>query len=141
MTGRSRPQSGIGRPVLNAANECVRDLLDFPSGQCVVTTVLPCLGPRHMYSRIRCWTCAPSPDAPVCLTPNWLRKCPGHALHGIAWTVIAEVIPQDEVVVEAGHAAYLIHLTGTGRAEVPPWPVAERFDSAEDFERLVEFRY
>lgn len=66
---------------------------------------------------------------------------PGHELYGLRWTVVAEAMPQDEVLVEAGDLTYLVHLTWTGRPEKSPWPVAERVDNAEEFERLVEFRY
>jgi len=50
-------------------------------------------------------------------------------------------MPQDEVLVDVRDLAYLVHLTWTGHAEESPWPVAERVDSAEEFERLVESRY
>jgi hypothetical protein len=50
-------------------------------------------------------------------------------------------MPQDDVLVEAGDLTYLVHLTWAGRAEESPWPVAERVGNAEEFERLVEFRY
>jgi hypothetical protein len=57
------------------------------------------------------------------------------------WRVLAEATPQDEVLVAAGETAFLVHLTWTARTETPPWPTAERVDSAEAFERLLEFRY
>lgn len=65
----------------------------------------------------------------------------GHVLDGLPRTVVAEATPQDDVLVLAGGTAFLVHLTWTGRAERRPWPTAERVDSAEEFERLVEFRY
>ena len=65
----------------------------------------------------------------------------GHVLDGQPWRVVAEATPQDEVLVAAGETAFLVHLTWTGHAESPPWPTAERVDSAEEFVRLVEFRY
>ena len=55
--------------------------------------------------------------------------------------VVAEATTQDEVLVAVGETAFLVHLTWMGRGERPPWPTAERVDSAEEFERLVEFRY
>ena len=66
---------------------------------------------------------------------------PGHVLHGRPWRVVAEATPQNEVLVTADETAFLVHLTWTGRNEAPPWPAAERVDSAEAFERLLEFRY
>ena len=65
----------------------------------------------------------------------------GHVLHGRQWTVVAEAMPQDEVLVATGDVAFLVHLTWSRRAEQPPWPVAERAKNAGEFERLVEFRY
>lgn len=65
----------------------------------------------------------------------------GHVLDEQPWRVVAEAAPQDEVLAAAGENAFLVHLTWTGRAERPPWPTAERVGSAEEFERLVEFRY
>ena len=66
---------------------------------------------------------------------------PGHVLHGQRWEVVAEASPQDEVLVAAGELAFLVHLTWTRQVEVSPWPTALRVDSAEDFERLVDFGY
>ncbi|GAB3057163.1 hypothetical protein GCM10027053_18480 [Intrasporangium mesophilum] len=82
------------------------------------------------------------PDRARVLGAELARELPaGHELYERRWTVVAEAMPQDEVLVVAGGLAYLVHLTWTGRAEESPWPVAERVDSAEEFERLVEFRY
>ena len=66
---------------------------------------------------------------------------PGHALHERHAVVVAEVAPQDEVLVEAGDVVFLVHLTWSGRTEEAPWPLAHRVDSPSDFEDLVEFRY
>lgn len=66
---------------------------------------------------------------------------PGHVLHKRQWRVVAEAIPQDEVLVQTADAAFLVHLSWTGRRERAPWPTAEQVDSAEAFERLLEFRF
>lgn len=66
---------------------------------------------------------------------------PGHELHGRRWTVVAEAMPQDQVLVKAGNLTYFVHLTWRGRAEEPPWSLAERIDSGEELESLLEFRY
>lgn len=66
---------------------------------------------------------------------------PGHVLHGRDWIVVAEAMPQDEVLVQAGEDAYLVHLTWTGHVEEAPWPTAEPIGSADELERLVELRY
>ena len=82
------------------------------------------------------------PDRARILGADLARELgPGHELHGPQWAVIAEATPQDEVLVEAGDAVHLVHLTWTGRREQLPWPLAERVNSAEDFERLMEVRY
>lgn len=82
------------------------------------------------------------PDRADALASELLREIgPGHVLDGQPWKVVAEAIPQDEVLVAAGEAAFLVHLTWTGRAESPSWPAVERVDSAEELERLMEFRY
>ena len=65
----------------------------------------------------------------------------GHVLGGRQWTIVAEAMPQDEVLVEAEGDAFLVHLTWTGRAEKSRWPVVKRVGSAEEFEQLVEFRH
>jgi len=65
----------------------------------------------------------------------------GHVLHGRHWNVVAEAMPQDEVLVSTGDLAFLVHLTWSRRAEKSPRPLAELADSAEEFERLVKLRY
>jgi hypothetical protein len=66
---------------------------------------------------------------------------PSHELFGRPWTVVAEAMPQDDVLVQLGDLTYLVHLTWSGHAEEAPWRAAERVDSADEFERVVEFRY
>ncbi|WP_330476503.1 hypothetical protein [Terrabacter sp. C0L_2] len=65
----------------------------------------------------------------------------GHVLQGRKWTVVAEAMPQDEVLVQDRDDVFLVHLTWKGRREESPWPTVERVDSREEFEHLLEFRY
>jgi hypothetical protein len=66
----------------------------------------------------------------------------GHPLHGSDPRVVAEAIPQDEVVVTTfdGRVA-LVHLTWRGRTETPPRPTALFLESAEHLAEVLEFRY
>ncbi len=49
---------------------------------------------------------------------------PDHPLHGLDLRVIARGIPQDEVLVEtADERVALVHMTWSGRADSPPWPM------------------
>lgn len=66
---------------------------------------------------------------------------PGQVLQGRRWSVVAEAMPQDEVLVQDGDDVFLVHLTWKGRAEAPPWPVAEHVDSADEFEQLLDLGY
>lgn len=67
---------------------------------------------------------------------------PGHMLGGVHFQVIAQALPQDEVLVETddGRIA-LVHMTWSGRAESPPWPTTEIVDSAEHLQNVLESRY
>lgn len=66
---------------------------------------------------------------------------PGHPLCGLERQVIAEALPQEEVVVQAGERVALVHLTWSGRRKLPPWPTAVFVESAAAFEELVQYRY
>jgi hypothetical protein len=44
------------------------------------------------------------------------------------------------VLVHDGDAAFLVHLTWTGREEKSPRPLVERITSADEFERMLQFR-
>lgn len=82
------------------------------------------------------------PDRAQLLAAELMRELtPRHVLYGVKWSVVAEALPQDEVVVTAGDLTFLVHLTWARRAERAPWPMCERADSAADFENLIEYRY
>ena len=66
----------------------------------------------------------------------------GHPLHGTALRVVAEAIPQDEVIVEtADGRVALVHLTFARRPERPPWPMTTLLQSPEHLAEVLEFRY
>jgi hypothetical protein len=66
---------------------------------------------------------------------------PGHLLYGRTWSVAAQALPQDEVVVYSGEQVALVHLTRSGKAERLPWPEAVLLGSAAEFESVVRDRY
>ena len=66
---------------------------------------------------------------------------PGHPLHGREVRVVAEALPQDEIVVAAGEHVALVHLTWSAREEATPWPATEFVEAADAFADLVEYRY
>jgi hypothetical protein len=70
-----------------------------------------------------------------------LELAPGHLLYGRTWSVAAQALPQDEVVVYSGEHVALVHLTHSRKAERLPWPEAVLIDSAADFEAIVKDRY
>lgn len=82
------------------------------------------------------------PDRAQVLAAELMRELtPSHDLYGVQWTVVAQALPQDEVLVTAGDLPFLVHLTWARRTGRAPWPVFERVDSAADFEELIEYRY
>ncbi len=67
---------------------------------------------------------------------------PGHTLHGLDLRVVGRAIPQDEVIVEtADERVALVHMTWSGHADSPPWPMTTFLDSAEHMEETLEFRF
>lgn len=65
---------------------------------------------------------------------------PGHPLHGHEWTVIARAYDQDDVIVHDGRTVALVHLTCSGKPEVPPFPMASVIRSADEFHELLRYR-
>lgn len=67
---------------------------------------------------------------------------PGHQLATEDWRVIAEAIPQDEIVLELdGEGAALVHLTWKGTTEIAPHPLTTIVSSRAEFDALVQGRY
>ena len=66
---------------------------------------------------------------------------PGHSLLGQAWTIVARVRPQDEVVVRTDSAVCLLHLTFRSRPDLPSGPFALACLSAAEFEDAIRYRY
>ena len=66
---------------------------------------------------------------------------PGHPLHGLACRVLAEALPQEEILVAAGEQVALVHLTWSAHHESPPWPSTELVESAATFRDLIAHRY
>jgi hypothetical protein len=67
---------------------------------------------------------------------------PGHPLYGVDLRIIAQALPQDEVIVQTGDGGVaLVHMTWSGHAESPPWPITEVVDSAEHLDQLLRYRY
>lgn len=66
---------------------------------------------------------------------------PGHPLHGRTWSVVARVIPQDDVIALSGDDVFLVHLTWTQRLEPLPWPETVALASAAEFESITHDRY
>ncbi|MBK9159031.1 MAG: hypothetical protein WAV45_01515 [Propionibacteriaceae bacterium] len=66
---------------------------------------------------------------------------PSHPLANRDWTVVAEGIPQDDVVITHGERVALVHLTWSGHAEPSPWPATLFLPTQADFEVLVSQRY
>ena len=65
----------------------------------------------------------------------------GHPLLGQAWTIVARVRPQDEVVVRTDSAVCLLHLTFRSRPDLPSGPFAPACLSAAEFEDAIRYRY
>jgi hypothetical protein len=70
---------------------------------------------------------------------NEMRRetSPGHALYGIAFTVIGRSQARDDVLLKVGDRWALVHLTWSGKSEVPPWPRCVIFDSASDVQQAL----
>ena len=74
------------------------------------------------------------------ITYELLREIsPGHALYGTAFTVIGRSEARDDVLLKAGDRWVLVHLTCSGKVEVPPWPTCVTFDSARGVEEALAF--
>jgi hypothetical protein len=72
------------------------------------------------------------------VTDELLREVsPGHAMYGTAFTIIGRSRGADEVLLRFGSRWALVHLTWSGKPEVPPWPACTIFDSASDAERAT----
>lgn len=59
---------------------------------------------------------------------------PGHALYGVAFVVIGRSLARDDVLLKVQDRWALVHVTWSGKSEVPPWPTCDIFDSSSDVE-------
>ncbi|MFT3968839.1 MAG: hypothetical protein QM695_00795 [Micropruina sp.] len=67
---------------------------------------------------------------------------PEHPLTSRVWTLIAEAVAQDEVVLALdGDGVALVHLTWRRATEPAPFPATVIVASRAEFEALVENRY
>lgn len=72
------------------------------------------------------------------VTNELLREAsPGHPLYGIAFTVIGRSEARDDVLLKVDDRWALVHLTWSGKSEVPPWPTCVVFDSASEVEQAL----
>jgi hypothetical protein len=72
------------------------------------------------------------------LTNELIREAsPGHSLYGMAFTVIGQSEARDDVLLKVDDRWALVHLTWSGKSEVPPWPTCVFFDSADDVEQAL----
>ncbi|MBF9127988.1 hypothetical protein I0C86_03100 [Plantactinospora sp. S1510] len=72
------------------------------------------------------------------VTQELLRELsPGHALYGVAFTVVGRSDARDDVLLRFGGRWALVHLTWSGKSEVAPWPTCTTFDSASDAGRAT----
>ena len=62
---------------------------------------------------------------------------PGHALYGMAFTIVGRSCARDDVLLRFGGRWALVHLTWSGKSEVPPWPTCTTFYSASDAGRAT----
>ena len=72
------------------------------------------------------------------LTDEILRETsPGHALYGMTFTVIGRSQARDDVLLKVDDRWTLVHLTWSGKPEVPPRPTCVIFDSVSDVEQVL----
>ena len=89
------------------------------------------------------WWDLRSPDKPEqqeiqAVTNELLREAsPSHPLYGMAFTVIGRSEARDDVLLKVDDRWALVHLTWSGKSEVPPWPTCVFFDSASNLEQAL----
>src|SRR5262249_36090726 len=66
---------------------------------------------------------------------------PGHELHGRSWKIVAQAVPQDDVIVECDGRVAVVHLTWARHPEPPGWPAIAFVNSPGDLESFVHDRY
>ncbi|SDZ43224.1 hypothetical protein SAMN05444365_1164 [Micromonospora pattaloongensis] len=72
------------------------------------------------------------------ITNEMLRETsPGHALHGMPFAVVGRSDARDDVLLKVDDRWALVHLTWSGKSEVPPWPTCVMFDSASDTQQAL----
>jgi hypothetical protein len=60
------------------------------------------------------------------VTSELLREASaGHPLYGVAFTVIGLSTARDDVLLKVHDRWVLVHLTWSGKPEVPPWPTCQ----------------
>jgi hypothetical protein len=81
---------------------------------------------------------APEQQQIQAVTNELLRETtPGHALYDMSFTVIGRSQARDDVLLKVDDRWALVHLTWSGKSEVPPWPTCVIFDSARDAEQAL----
>ncbi|WP_446663696.1 hypothetical protein [Flexivirga sp. B27] len=66
---------------------------------------------------------------------------PGHPLHGRTWSVVADALPNDDVIVRSGSDVGIVHLTWSRGPERLPWPMTTFVSSPEALTTYVENEY
>jgi hypothetical protein len=62
----------------------------------------------------------------------------GPPLHDIAFVVVGRSYARDDVLLKLDEGWALVHLTWSGHAEQPPWPISTAFHSVSDVEGAID---